>query len=352
MKLLSRYTRRAVILSFLLVLVVIIAIDAISALVDGLGDIKNSFTFMELLFYILLTMPERIYENIPISTMIGCIVGLGILANNSELTIMRATGVSLLRIFGFVISPVAVIIIIGVAIGEYVVPFSEQLAESRKTLLRTDEVQTLDSGLWNKEGNEFMHFNAVYPDGRIFGVSRYSFDSQRRLQQASYSERVIFMDDHWLEENGRVTTFLEGRTVVSSFETRKWDSDLTPELLQYIVLPPESLGIQSLFRYSEYLDQQGRDSSRYRLSFWSKVLQPLTIASLVLVAISFVFGPLRDSTMGFRIFIGVLVGVVVNTVQDILEPASLVYHFPPVLAVLFPAALMTIIGLMLLRRVG
>ena len=110
--------------------------------------------------------------------------------------------------------------------------------------------------------------------------------------------------------------------------------------------------MDSLHRYVQFLEQQKRDTSTYQLALWSKLLQPLTIIALVLVGISFVFGPLRESTMGFRIFIGVVTGVLFRIGQDMLGPSSLVFGFPPVIAVLLPIVVCMLVGLLLLRRAG
>ena len=125
---------------------------------------------------------------------------------------------------------------------------------------------------------------------------------------------------------------------------------MSPELLNLIVFPPESLAIRSLYNYSEYLEEQGQEASKYQLAFWKKTLQPFTIVSLVLIAVSFVFGPLRQVTMGYRIFAGVVVGLVFRTIQDLLGPASVVFGFSPFLAVTLPALVCVLIGLWLLRR--
>lgn len=352
MRLLSDYCGKFVLGAILLVLLIVVAIDSIAALVDGLGEIRNDFTFRAVLAHVALTMPSRIYEYVPLSSLIGCLIGLGVLANNSELTIMRTAGVSLLQIIGFTLRPVVFLIIAAMLMGEYIVPFTEQFAESRKMFLRSGkDMQELDGGIWNREGREFMHFNAVYPGGVLFGVSRYSFDHEQRLQQASFAERATYQEGgYWLEEKGKVTTFLSDRTLVSSFSTRKWQSGMTPDLLRLVVVPPKSLGLQDLAEYSHYLQSEERDSSRYELAFWSKALQPLTIAGLVLVAISFIFGPLRESTMGYRVFAGVIAGVVFRTAQDMLGPASLVFGFSPLIAVLAPAAVVALLGLLMLRR--
>ncbi|WP_039792239.1 LptF/LptG family permease, partial [Pseudomonas agarici] len=83
-----------------------------------------------------------------------------------------------------------------------------------------------------------------------------------------------------------------------------------------------------------------------------KILQPLVTGALVLMAISFIFGPLRSVTLGQRVFTGVLVGFTFRIAQDLLGPSSLVFGFSPLLAVLVPAGICAVAGLWLLRRAG
>jgi lipopolysaccharide export system permease protein len=277
------------------------------------------------------------------------------LATNSEVIVMRASGVSLLRIVFFVIRPVLLFVLLAAAIGEYFSPYLDQLAEGRREYLRKGE-SALDSssGLWNREGSEFMHFNAVFPGGVLFGVSRFQFNQDRSLREASFSSRATYnaSENVWIEENVSITQFADNSTQTDKQITRRWNSELTPEVLALNILPPDSLSIASLFQYINFLDQQSLDNARYKLAFWSKVLQPAVIIGLVLIGISFVFGPLRNSTMGFRIFIGVVIGVSFRIIQDMLGPFSLVFGFSPVLAVLLPVLFCVSVGLYLLRRSG
>lgn len=351
MRQLSRYISLSVVGAVVLVLFVIVAIDAIGAINDGRDDIAKDYTFSEVVIYVAMTLPARVYEYLPMASLIGCLIGLGILANNSELVVMRAAGMSVLRIVSLVLRPVIIIVLLGTLLGEYVVPYTDQYAESRRMLLIGGKTaQESVSGFWNKEGNEFMHFNAVYPGGVLFGVTRYQFDDQHVLQQSSFAGRASFQGDHWVEELGAVTHFLGDRTEVTTFITRDWNTGLSPELLNLIVLPPESLAMRGLHEYSNYLREQDQDAAKYELVFWGKALQPLTIISLVLIAISFIFGPLREVTMGYRVFAGVVVGLVFRTSQDLLGPASIVFGFSPLLAVAFPAVVCCLIGVILLRR--
>lgn len=352
MRLLSRYVGRQVFGAMLLVLLILVAVDAIAAIVDGVGDIRNQYKFVDVLFQTLLTMPARLYRNIPYAALIGCLVGLGQLAGNSELVIMRSAGVSLLRITGFVAAPMLTLIVVGALVGEYLVPPADQWAESRRMLLRGEREVFSGGGLWNREGNEFMHFNALSPDGQLVGVARYRFNANREIEEASFSAQATFLQDHWREEGGALTRFTAEATKTETFAVREWRTDLVPDFLKLVMMPPDALSMRSLYGYAAYLKDQGQKSGEYWLAFWTKVLQPLTIVSLVLIAVSFIFGPLRDATMGFRVFAGVGVGVAFEISMRLLGPSSLVFGFSPFWAVMAPVAASSLIGLLLLRRVA
>lgn len=351
MRLLSRYTGRVVLGAILLVLLVILALSVIGALADGLGDLRNDYDFPELLLYVGATLPERAYESLPFAVLIGAMLGLGSLASSSELVVMRAAGVSLLRIAGFAARPVLLVILFGALLGEFVVPVAGQWAESRRMALRGEQESfSARSGVWNREGDEFMHFNAVYPGGRLAGVARYRFDDQRRLLEASFAARARFEGDHWVEEDGVISRFHADSVATERFETRRWDTGLAPDLVTLTLMPPESLPVRELRSYAAYLEGQGLRAGAYWLAFWSKVLQPAVIFSLLLIAISFVFGPLRESTTGFRVFSGVLAGVIFQVSLNLLGPSSLVFGFSPFWAVAGPVLGCLAVGLVLLRR--
>jgi len=354
-KRLSKHVGLTVFSAISIALIAVVGLDVVAGIIDQIGDIKRNYQFADVLIYVLTKLPSTIYEYIPLSSLIGCLVGLGMLATNSEVIVMRASGVSLLRIVYLVLKPVMVFILIAAVIGEYFSPYLDQLAESRREYLRKGE-SALDStsGFWAREGSEFMHFNAAFPGGVLFGVTRYRFDDQQRLQEASFSSRATFnqSENFWVEENVSSTLFLDRQTDTRKLVTRRWQTGLTPEVLSLNILPPDGLSIQALYSYIDFLEQRNSDTASYKLAFWQKVLQPLAIFGLVLVGIAFVFGPLRQATVGFRVFIGVLFGISFRLIQDILGPLSIVFELSPLLAILLPIVFCYCIGLHLLRRSG
>lgn len=350
---LDRYIGTSVFFAILAVLGIIVGLALLFAYIDELGDISASYGLLDAGVWVLLTIPRRIYEMLPMAALIGCLIGLGNLASSSELTIMRAAGVSIRRIVWAVMKPMLVIMLAGVLIGEYLAPWSENLAQAnRATAQGGGEAQSSKRGLWHRQGDEFIHINAVQPNGVLLGVTRYQFDAQRNLLSASFARRALFQSDHWQLEDVVTTQLQEQSTAVVNSPSQRWDVQLNPQLLGTVVLEPEALSVTGLWRYIHYLADQGLANGRYWLAFWSKILQPLVTAALVLMAISFIFGPLRSVTLGQRVFTGVLVGFVFKIGQDLLGPSSLVFGFPPLLAVLIPAAICALAGLLMLRRAG
>lgn len=350
MRKITRYVSMSVFGATALTLFVFIALFFIFTLIEQLQGLRGNYTALEALINVVLRIPTYLNILIPFSCLIGCLVGLGALATSSELVIVRAAGVSTKRIVWMALRPTIVFMLVQFLIGEYVAPYSEQMAVNRKAIAQGSSVKQSQQKLWNHETNEFMHFNAVLPSGVIYGLSRYQLNDEHRLVAASFSKQAIYQGDHWQEEDVAITHVEQDSTSVENILSRRWDTQLTPDLLNVLVLDPDSLSIRNLYYYTNYLHDQHIENNDYSLAFWKKALEPLATISLVLIAISFIFGPLRGVSMGQRVFSGVMVGLVFLIAQRLFGPSSLVFGFPPVLAVLCPIIICISIGLFLLRK--
>lgn len=353
MRRLDRYIGNSVLLAILAVLGVISSLALLFAFIDQLGDLDEGYQLQDALIYVGLTAPRRIYDLLPMSAMIGCLVGLGALASNSELTVMRAAGVSLVRIVWAVMKPLLLLMLLGIGVAQYLAPWSENMAQAHRSMAQSgDGAQGSKRGLWHRQGQEFIHINTVRTDGTLLGVTRYRFDEQQRLLETSFARKAEHRDGSWLLSDVRYTYLEKDSSRTAQVASQPWDAAFEPELLNTVIMEPDALPVTGLWNYASYMTEQGLNAGRYRLAFWTKVLQPVVTAMLVLMAISFIFGPLRSVTLGQRIFTGVVVGFVFKIAQDLLGPASLLFHFPPLLAVLFPAGVCAAVGLWLLRRAG
>lgn len=351
MTLLNKHVGNSVLAAIILVLIVIVGLDLISAIIDQLGDLGGNYDFTEALIFVLLTLPGRVHEYIPFAALVGCLIGLGALASQSELIIMRSAGVSTMRIIWMVMKPALVLMLAGLILSEFIAPPAEQLADKRRAAAQYGEGAVASRyGLWNREANEYMHFGVIDSETKLRGITIFRFDDQKRLQELLYAHDAHYSEEGWRLLNVDITYVEAEATRKARLDELLWQAELTPDLLKQLLIKPENLSTSGLWEFAQYLSGQGLSAGEYELSFWSKILQPLGTASLVLIAISFVFGPLREVTMGFRIFIGVIVGIMFRTSQDMLGPSSLVFGFAPIYAVLLPIAVCVVVGAILIRR--
>ena len=369
---LERYIGSNVLISTLFIILIIILLALLFALIDQMNGLKNNYGMLQALYYVLLTAPRRLYDSLPMAALIGCLIGLGSLANRSELTIMRAAGMSSGRIVYAALKPIFAIMIVSVLIGEFVIPYTETKAQASKELALSSNInqQTLQTaflkGTWHRQGNEYIRINSIQPNGLLIGINHTHIKDQKIIY-AGYAKSAIFKDGQWYLQDSTTTCFNDNnKTTVINKVSEPWltpspdcKSDtldtptpisITPELLATINSDPSNLTIAGLWKYTHYLHDQGLNNTNYWLKFWEKLLQPIKTLALVILAISFIFGPLRSVTVGQRIFIGVAIGFIFKIVNDLLGPASLVFSFPPLLAAMLPSFICITIGLYLLKK--
>lgn len=349
---LDSYVARNVLTATLVVMIVIVGLDAIFTLVDELDNLKGNYQLVDALFFSGLRLPRRIYEYMPMACLIGCLAGLGSMAANSELTVMRAAGVSINRIVFAVLKPMAILMFVSLLLGEFVVPSLERIAQAHKAVAQgaSEALSNKGKGYWHREGDTFMRFNAVEPGGVLHGITRYEFAENNELKQVVYAQRALYQRSYWQMENIVITHIEESNVWQDKLASGRWDTELTPEKLSVVIVSPRDMSISGLYRYASYLDEQGLNSDRYMLSFWRKVTQPLSTFALVILGISFIFGPLRSVTPGYRIFSGIIVGMIYKYAEELLSPASIVLGFEPALASVIPIGGSLILGLLLMRK--
>lgn len=351
MKQLDRYIGVQVLSSIFVVLLVVLGLNFVFAFMDEIKDASDNYNSAVVLQYLLLKVPGSLYEFLPLSCLVGCLIGLGMLAGHSELTVMRAAGISTFRIIMSVIKPALLLAFLSMAAGEFVIPVCEQLAQSIKASAKGGG-KALQSryGVWHREADTYIHINAVIPGGKIQGVTRFEFDAQGKLQASSFAKRGVYQQDYWQLYDISRTEMQETSTQVSTQTEEEWGMGLSPDLLSALVVEPMDLSLVKLWSFSGYLSDQQLQADSYFFAFWSKLFQPLTVIALVLIGILFIFGPLRSVTVGQRIIAGVITGLLFKFVQDLLGQMSSVAGISPLLAVLLPILGCLLIGLVLLKR--
>lgn len=349
--LLDRHVGRSIFVSTLLVFGVLLALSFFIVFVRAMPDFgKFSFGLPELIQYVVFSQPRQMYELFPITVLIGAIMGLSVLAFNSELIAMRAAGVSVTRIIGGAMKAGLVLVIAGVLLGEYVVPTAESVAQLGRAKALKEGLQQRKSGIWMRDGKAFVNLGEVLPDMSLLRVHIYHFDDDARLRAQTFARRARLEGGKWRLEDVRQSQIGASAVRTSHAPADDWDSALTQSVVGVFAVVPEGLSIQQLHRYVEHLRLNNQDTARYRLTFWQKVFLPLATAVMVLLATPFVFRPTRSGGVGGRIFIGIMLGIAFVVLNQIIGYFGLLYGLPPVPSALLPIALFLMLAAVLLRR--
>jgi len=348
---LDRYVGATVALTLLFASLGLIGLFVVFTFMDQLEDLKNDYTIFAAASYIGYSVPRIFFETTPYAALIGCLAGLGLLANSSELIVMRTAGISTWRISWWAMKPALVLVMAGLLVGESILPEFERTAQLIRESAMEEDI-TPQGGFWYREGNTYMHFNKVSSAGHLEGIHQYVTAPDGRLQQTLWAESARYRPGHgnWALHETTATELTEDVSAGDD-RVRHWQTTLTPELLSTeILVEPDKMSISELYDKIRHLEAHGQNTGKFELGLWTKLFQPLASLSLVFTAISFVFGPLREATTGMRVVSGLIVGILFKFVQDLLSPASLVFGFSPVLATLTPIAICFLIGTVLLRR--
>jgi len=353
MKILDRHIRNTVIVSVLILASLVTVVDLVFAMSDELSSANENYPAISAFSYVVFNTPTRIYELLPFAVLGGALIGLGVLASNNEILIMQAAGIKVWRLVWSVLKPAIAIMILNLLLGEYVAPPLEHMAQTTRALHRSGNANI---GSWQKVGSEFIHIDAIVPGGEsLYGVARYRIDENRHLIGSSLAESAEYIRNEeggfWRLYNVQESLFEQDRITEQKYLEVDWKVDLSPNLLSVLIMVPDRQSMAELYRFAQFFDAEGLDATEYFLAFWKKLLQPIATIALVILAISFVFGPLRESTMGMRVFTAIGIGLGFTIIQRLLEPASLLYGFSPLLAATTPILIAFVLGTMLLHRV-
>jgi lipopolysaccharide export system permease protein len=354
MRILDWYIGRTILIHTLLVMGVLLGLFTFVTFIDQLQDLgTGSYNLYELIKFLILTIPQRIYELFPMAALLGTIVGLSTLALESELIVMRASGVSLMRIVGSVLKVGSLFVIAAVLVGEVVTPVTETIAQrDRAEALRESIKQSSDFGLWMRDHTTFISVGEVLPDLSLLNVRIYEFDDNRHLRSAVYATSGHFEQNRWLLVNVRQSLFQKDRVRAVKTEAAYWTSALTQDILSVFLVKPDQLSAWHLYRYIEHLRDNSQDTGRYELAFWNKLVLPFSTAVMVILAIPFVFRQIRGGGFGQRLFGGIMLGLGFYLASRGFGYFVLVYGIPPILGAITPTVVFFVAAMIMMRRIA
>lgn len=341
MKILDVYIGRIVASTTFLTLAVFVSVSGIIKFVEQMRAVgRGNYDLSHAALYVLYSVPRDVEVFFPMSALIGGLIGIGMLASNSELVVMQAAGMSRLDIIKSVMKTAVLLILVSMAVGEWLAPDGEATArEIRAQAISGGRLISAKNGVWAKDGDYFVNIGEVLEQGQLKKVEIYRFNNQLKLDSWLSAESAVFQDEVWLLSGVVNTQISEKEISTNTIDYQVWQSSLTPKKLGVVTVTPESLSVRGLLDYLEYLEANEQDPSRYQLAFWRKLIQPVTVAVMLLVALSFIFGPLRSVSMGARIMMGVVTGILFFVCNEVLGSLSLVYQFPPIIGAVSPSLL-------------
>ncbi|MBI5451472.1 MAG: LPS export ABC transporter permease LptG [Gammaproteobacteria bacterium] len=352
MKILDRYLGHSVLLSIALVLLVLLVLFSFVTFLAELGHVgKRDYGGMDVVEYVLLMVPRLAYQLMPMAVMIGTLVGLGMLANNGELTAMRAAGVTVTRVTAATLKVSLWLIVLAVLLGEIIAPKSEDQAyRLRDKALGYSSVLS-SGGFWARDGRYYVHIGGLTSAGRLANIDIYEFDVEQKLSNMTHAGTAYFESGSWVL-NEVVRSRLNGDVLsVEGLQQASWGALMSPKLLEVIDMRPDSMTVPDLYQHIGYLDRNGLNSLRYQKVLWGKVLMPLSMIVMVLLAVPFIFGSLRSVSLGHRIMVGVLVGLGYYMLNEIATYLGVVYEFNPMLGAMIPLTVFAAAAVYMLRKV-
>lgn len=351
----DRYIAKSVISGSLLATFVMLSIFAFVDFVSQLNSVgTGDYGALQAIIFVLLRLPQRLYELSPSILLLGGILSLGALAANSELIVMRASGITVMRITRSVLQTGFVFAILVAILGEFVVPTTTRTAKTfRAEAMEKKLIVGGINDIWARDGNRYVNVKQLLPDQQLRKISVYELDENRQLSSVIYAEQAHYQNDEWVLHDIKRSE-LSTSGVVSTFEKQIILKRLILlELFSVLELETKDMSAMELFTYSQYLQSNNLDNDEYLLEFWVKMFTPLTCLAMLMIAMPIVFATTpRSGGVGQRVMLAVIIGVVYFVVYRSMNHLGLALDINPVLSASLPLIMVLLISVYFLRRVN
>ncbi|HTL50474.1 MAG TPA: LPS export ABC transporter permease LptG [Steroidobacteraceae bacterium] len=353
MTILDRYLAKTVLLHTLLVMAVLIALMTLVTFISQQDDIgQGSYDVAGAFLVTLLQMPQQVYQLLPIGALIGAIMGLGGLARDSELTVVRAAGVSVWRIAVSAALAGLVVAAFLWVIGEYFAPPADQYARQYKIFSRYSQLEFTGSrSAWVRQGPLFINVRRQAAENLYGGVYVYRLDDERRLTLVARAETATQdKTGRWVLSNYAETQLLDDHVAARTLDRLVTDQKFNADFLGVAVTQPGSLPLADLYAYKEHLKANNLASAEFEIAFWARISRLVAAVVVCVFAVPFAFGALRSAGAGARTVLGIMVGVLFVLITQTLESSGQVYGLNPLLVAWGPTALLSAVAAVAIWR--
>ena len=353
MLIIKRHLVKETTTSILFIMGALLAMFAFFDLLQELDSIgKGSYGLGKILLFVLLSAPGHIYEIVPVAVLIGTMYSLAQFARNSELIIMRASGMSILKIGVALLRIGITFAIVTFVVGELVTPLSEKTAQ-RIRIKAVDSVVAQDfrSGLWVKDDRSFVNVEQVLPDAELVNVHIYSFDQNFQLNAINTAKSAKFNGDNWDLKDVTVTHLSSGKVETNTLPKASWKSLIRPELLNVLLVLPERMSAWNLYSYIAHLTKNNQKTSRYEIALWAKIIYPIACLVMVMLALPFGFLQQRSGGIAYKILAGIMLGILYQVLNKVFLHLGLLNDWSAFTSAVIPTFLFLLASILMLTWV-
>ena len=188
-----------------------------------------------------------------------------------------------------------------------------------------------------EDGYNFVNVGEVTPQSELKNIRIYEFDSEYRLRTLSLAEHGRYLKDRVWSLEGVVTTTFEGqRTRVRRIPELQCYSVLEPQILSMLLVRPDRMSAWSLWSYSQHLRENRQRALQYEIALWSKLMYPLAVLVMMILALPFASYQKRQGGVGGRIVAGIMLGLAFYMMNRLFASLGLLYGWPAMVAAVTP----------------
>ncbi len=312
---------------------------------NGIYEVKHAFMF------VLLLMPSRLYDLMPISVLIGTIFVMARLAQSSEFTILRTSGLgptmALRNLIGIGLGFVAFTFVM----GDYVSPLCDRYGQFLKVRYMGAEIRVGQTGAWLRETQDdrriFVNINTLSSDGNPKGIRIFEFDPDGNWVALIKANKAdITNDDSWtLYQVERNQLQDENTLIRQKVPQQRWATDISSEMISVALLKPNRMRTTDLFQYIRHLSANKQTTQRFEIEFWKKVFYPLSCLDMVVLALPFAYLHFRSGNIASHVFGGVLAGISFFLLNNVSSYVGNINSWTPWFAAAAPGLLYTLASL-------
>jgi lipopolysaccharide export system permease protein len=339
---LFRYFTREILFTSVLVLLALLALFGFFDLIRELDDVgRGNYRLSVMIGYVALTLPSHAYVLMPAAALIGTLFALARMSEQSELTVMRSSGLSMVQLAGHVAGAGVVVAVATLLMGEFVAPFAEELAKSVRLKATSSIVaREFRSGFWVKDDRSFVNIQDVTADTELLNLKIYEFDASFRLTSISRAGAGTYAGvNRWSLADVEVTRFEGDRAVLSKLPKATWNSVLTPDILSVLKIVPERMSVLNLVAYIDHLRENRQKTTRFEIAMWQKLLYPIAAVVMMVLAIPFAIQSQRAGGAGGKIVLGILLGLGFHFAGRLFSHVGLLNDWPALVSAGLPTAI-------------